>query len=178
MINFLCKLLLAIILDLAIVLGGVALYLQTNQTREQKDDRIREIYKQVAAATGESNQMRPLKIVDAPVLNAYANTKEIVLFTGLSNSMDSEDEIAMVLAHEIAHITLGHVYIEEDLSPLEISVLEGQADKMGALYMMKAGFDICKGRELMKRWEKSGDYLGGDHPSYSYRYMQLNINCE
>ncbi len=178
MIKFLCKLLLAIILDLAIVMGMVAFYLQTHLTREQKNERIHALYDRLTAATGESTEMRPLRIVDSPVMNAYANEKEVVLFTGLSDKTESDDEIAMVLAHEIAHITLGHVYIKDPLESLQISVLESQADKMGAIYMMKAGYDICSGRELMKRWEKNGDYLGGDHPSYSYRYMQLNINCD
>lgn len=178
MIKFLCKLLLAIILDLAIVMGVVAFYLQTHLTREQKNERIREIYSKVAASTGESDQMRPLRIVESPTVNAYANEREVVIFTGLSDYAESDDEIALVLGHEIAHITLGHVSIKDPLEPLQISVLEGQADKMGAVYMMKAGYDICSGRKLMKRWEKGGDYLGGDHPSYSYRYMQLNINCD
>lgn len=50
---------------------------------------------------------------------------------------------------------------------------------MGAVYMMKAGYDVCKGRELFKHWlDARGDYLDGDHPNYAYRYNELNINCE
>ena len=59
------------------------------------------------------------------------------------------------------------------------TVLEANADKLGAVYMIKAGFDICKGREIFKRWKiEGGNKLNSYHPSYSYRYDELNIGCE
>lgn len=69
--------------------------------------------------------------------------------------------------------------IAENVEETKIMVLEANADKMGAVYVMKAGYDVCEGREFFKRLlQNNGDYLGGDHPGFAYRYSELNIGCE
>lgn len=142
------------------------------------DEHVREIYNKLWTKTGLSTERLPLSIVDENVINAYNDGTKIVIYRGLVNSTKSWDEVALVLGHEIAHSTLRHLAISEFRSPDEIVVAESNADKMGAIYMMRAGYDVCKGREIMGRWLKdNGDYLNGDHPTYSYRYEQLNINC-
>src|SRR5690606_17881280 len=125
----------------------------------------------------------PLIIVDNPTVNAYNDGKKVVLFQGLIDSTESIDELALILAHEIAHGNLWHLRILQEWKSIEtqeeVTIMEGNADKLGAVYMMKAGYDICKGREWFKhRLDESGDYLGGNHPGYAYRYSQLNINCD
>ena len=111
-------------------------------------------------------------------MNAYNDGKKVVIYMGLVDSVDSWDEIALVLGHEVAHGMLGHLDKLNTTNADEESVLEANADKMGAFYMMKAGYDICKGRELYKTWKNNnGNYIGLDHPDYSYRYDELNIGC-
>lgn len=47
--------------------------------------------------------------VDGPTVNAYAHLGgSIVIFRGLMNKFESENALATVLAHEIAHIKLRH----------------------------------------------------------------------
>lgn len=147
------------------------------QTLESK---TYEIYNALWAQTGQAQDKLPLRIVDKPIINAYNDGNEIVVYTGLLKSTNSWDEIALLLGHEIAHGTLGHLkmlntpgYINSDL---EVAILEGNADKLGSVYMMRAGYDICKGREMFKTWkDNNGDYQGGNHPGYGYRYSELRM---
>jgi predicted Zn-dependent protease len=50
-----------------------------------------------------------VRVVDAPVMNAYALPGGfIVVYTGLIAESDTPDEVAGVIAHEMAHVTLRH----------------------------------------------------------------------
>lgn len=136
-----------------------------------------EIYDKVAAQTGFADKKLPLYIYEDDIENAWTDGTKIVIYKGLINSCETWDEVAMVLGHEIAHNTLEHLGRLSSENAQDISVLETNADKMGAIYMMRAGFDICKGRKLYLHWLESGDILNGDHPPYIYRYNQLNVMC-
>lgn len=180
--DFIYKLTLAIMFDIAIVLVGTIIYMETlsDYAIERK---VNEIYNQIWRQTGQNQERLPLRIVDDNIINAYNNGQEIVIYTGLIKSTKSWDEIALVLGHEIAHGNLWHLRMLNDtnmsLSKNDIAVLEANADKMGAFYMIKARYDVCKGRELFKHWlDDQGDSLDRDHPDFAYRYNELNINCE
>ncbi len=68
-------------------------------------------------------------VIDQPVVNAFAAPGGVVaLYTGLILAADNENEVAGVLAHEIAHITQQHLYraIENSQSmsiPLALAML-------------------------------------------------------
>jgi len=148
--------------------------------------RVRAIYAELWRQTGQTQEMIPLEIVDSPIINAYNDGNRVIIYTGLIKSTGSWDEVALVLGHEIAHGNLWHLRMMNEWNVInafkadyEVSVLEANADKLGAVYMMKAGYNICKGREMFKSWlNKQGDYQGGNHPGYAYRYNELNINCD
>ncbi|MGE3714757.1 MAG: M48 family metallopeptidase, partial [Alphaproteobacteria bacterium] len=42
-------------------------------------------------------------------LNAYADGKKIVFYSGMLRFLDGDDEIAAVMGHELAHNLMGHV---------------------------------------------------------------------
>lgn len=186
-IDFLKTLVLALILDALIFVVGASVYM-VHLSEEGVKIKVEEMYREISAQTGQSQDALPLVIVDSPIDNAYNDGKKVVLYTGFINK-HHWDEIALVIGHEIAHGMLGHLN-EHDPVPdkdsiFEMgtngfsSVLEANADKMGAVYMMKAGYDICKGREIYKTWQKEkGNFIGMTHPNYSYRYDELNINCD
>ena len=148
-------------------------------SKQVRYDHIQEMYLKLVAATGRYNDVPPLIIVDEPVVNAYASPDKIVLYQGIIDFSKNDDEIALILGHEIAHVLLSHLDKLSAKTTEEQQVLESMADKMGAYYMMRIGYDVCKGREIWKRFELSdGDKLGGSHPSDAYRYNQLNVQCE
>jgi membrane-associated protease RseP (regulator of RpoE activity) len=51
----------------------------------------------------------PVKLVIDDRVNAFADGKNIGIFTGMMRFMRDDDELAIVLGHEMAHITLDHV---------------------------------------------------------------------
>lgn len=182
MLKRIYKCLVVIVLLFGVVFSSYVMY-DREYSKEAVYNRVHSIYDELWRKTGQNQDRLPLRIVEKDTINAYNDGSEIVIYTGLINSTKSWDEIALVLGHEIAHGTLDHLHMMQTPgylnTPLDVSVLEGNADKMGAVYMMKAGYDICKGREMFKNWLiNNGDYQGGNHPNYAYRYSELNINCE
>ena len=177
--DFIYKLVVAIFID-AIIGGAVYLIYIKNFSQSAVDEKVRAIYQQLIVNTGQTQEALPLVIDDSSEVNAYNDGNKIVIYRGLIDSAESWDEIALVLGHEIAHGMLWHLkMLNEGQDSSEVSVMEANADKLGAVYMMKAGYDVCKGRELFKQWkEKNGNALGQDHPDFSYRYDELNINCK
>lgn len=149
---------------------------------ESNEARVERIYHNIVVQTGVSNIIPPIRVEDSDVINAYNNGNEIVVYTGLIKEVQNDDELAMVIAHEISHTTLMHLQImkfyQKGWTADDQEMLESMADKMGALYALKAGYNVCLGREIWKRFkEKYGDYLGADHPDMAYRYDQLNVGC-
>ncbi|MBI3615380.1 MAG: A/G-specific adenine glycosylase [Candidatus Omnitrophica bacterium] len=49
------------------------------------------------------------QVEDDPQVNAYAGPGQIVVTTGLLRFIVSDDELAVVMAHELAHLTKGHI---------------------------------------------------------------------
>lgn len=188
MIKFLYNLLLNVLLlsVIALAVAGISFIVWVqNFSQFAQDEKIRSIYKELVVASGQVQNALPLSIVDEDIDNAYNDGTKIVIYTGLVKHTSNWDEVALVLGHEIAHGMLGHLLEQPPFMTVpgmgdndEIAVLEANADKMGAFYMMKAGYNICAGRELYRYWQhNNGNYIGLDHPTYSYRYDELNVNC-
>jgi len=169
---------LAILLDATLILlVGFTYY--SNWSQDAQDAKIQAIYHQIVVSTGQTQEALPLVIDDSLIENAYNDGTKVVIYRGLINHAKTWDEIAMVLGHEVAHGMLWHLKMPLDqLTDDQVSVLEANADKMGAFYMMKAGYNVCEGRQLFKYWkEQNGNALGQNHPDYSYRYDELNVGC-
>lgn len=162
----------------AFILVG-AIYL-THYSEFSQHERIKNIFHKLVVQTGQSQNTPEFIILPSPEINAYTNGAQVVLFQGMIDFSQSDDEIALVLGHELAHVMLRHTSIEaHHNSDVETQVSEANADKLGAFYALKAGYSVCDGREMWKRMgETNGDYLGYDHPNYAYRYEQLNVNCD
>lgn len=180
-IDFIYKLVFVILLY-ALVIGAVYLIYTKNFSQSAVDEKVRAIYQQLIVNTGQTQEALPLVIDDSSEVNAYNDGNKIVIYRGLIDSAESWDEVVLVLGHEIAHEMLWHLRMINEwksVNKQEVIVLEANADKLGAIYMMKAGYDVCKGREIFKHWkELRGNALGQNHPDFSYRYDELNINCD
>lgn len=179
LLHSLYKVTLAVLLDLLILLVLFYTWLFI-LSQDAWDEHYKKMYSKLVAQTGQSQDKLPFYIVESNEINAYTDGKKVVIFRGMLEFCKNDSEVAMILGHELAHKMLKHTeYGEFTVDAEELTVAEANADKMGAVYMMKSGYDICKGRELWKRLEHNeGNYQNGDHPNYAYRYSELNINCE
>ncbi len=135
---------------------------------------IEEIYHKLIINAGQTD-IPPLIIADNEVINAWTDGETITITTGIISQFTNDDEVALVLGHELAH------YITKDVENtlLPTIQLEANADKLGAFIMMRSGYDICKGRSTFAIFKQlMGDGVQGDHPDNAFRYNQLNIGCE
>jgi predicted Zn-dependent protease len=175
-IKFVLRGILAVSVSLIVVVGGMYIHLEHFSSID-RDKRVQLMYKTLLAKSGQAQNGLPLYIEVSTEENAYNDGKQVVIYTGLLDSLN-DDEIALVLGHEIAHGMLEHLGKLQATSAEESAVHEANADKLGAVYALKAGYDVCKGREVFKHWENErGNALGQTHPDYAYRYSELNINC-
>lgn len=95
--------------------------------------------------------------------NAYADGRHVFLTTGLVARVRSDDELAFIVAHEMAHNILRHaVVMRSDAvahgigrtfgkSGRTIRETEREADALGGELMIDAGFDPVAGAAVLKR---------------------------
>lgn len=89
-------------------------------------------------------------VLDSPVVGAYVLPPGRIYVTrGLLAAANNEAEVAAPVAHELAHVTLGHAHSSappEILRNREALVaynltIEEQADRLSLDYMVRAGYD-------------------------------------
>lgn len=95
--------------------------------------------------------------------NAYADGRHVFLTTGLVAQARSDDELAFIVAHEMAHNILGHAAIMRSgavahgigrtlgRSGETIRTVERAADALGGNLMLDAGYDPVAGAALLRR---------------------------
>ncbi|HET9554725.1 MAG TPA: M48 family metallopeptidase [Anaeromyxobacteraceae bacterium] len=104
--------------------------------------------------------------VESPSVNAVGAPGGFVLVTtGLLRAARSEDELAAVLAHEVAHVQRGHtmqpVEAARKQEQLTSGLLAGTSDKLNAFFgaVVSAGADVVLDRGFGKRNELDADAL-------------------
>ncbi|MCM8799620.1 MAG: M48 family metalloprotease [Candidatus Omnitrophica bacterium] len=106
----------------------------------------------------------PINIVDIQEVNAAATSGGIFVTYGLMHFVKSDDELAAVLAHELAHIVRGHITKAQGVSLLSLLLslplgifVESQAPGAGRMVMDIADiFKATYSRDL----EREADYFG------------------
>ena len=86
--------------------------------------------------------------------NAFADGQHVFLTTGAIKLLHDDDELAFLLAHEMAHNILGHAAQMRSGSVAgrkELRRLESDADRLAGDLMIDAGFDPVKGAVALKR---------------------------
>lgn len=150
---------------------------EKEMTIQQMHEETIKIHNKLRLVTGVHNL--PLYFLPLNIVNAWTDGKKIVVTDGLLKFVKGdENQIALILAHEMSHDLLHHLSnYDPTLSNVE---KEAQADKLGAFIMLRAGYDICKGRVFflnLMNYE-DGDFADPffrDHPSDIYRYHDLDM---
>ncbi len=137
-----------------------------------------------------------LSILDSPQANAYAlpatdsRSASVVLTQGLLSLIESENELAFVLAHEFAHIEKSHYPVDVPTMLLNQKQLahiakvhqhwELIADQRAVEQLTAAGFDCSASIALLTRLEKNFGHhrhlLFQQHPSPRHRLRALREN--
>lgn len=117
----------------------------------------------------------PVRVVDKSNVNAYADGKSISVTKGMLWFARDETELAMVLAHELAHNVMGHA---GSLSGAfsDKKGLEADADYVGLYILARAGYDIDRAPQFWRRLAAAFPRLiesAKNHPIMPYRVVAL-----
>ena len=102
--------------------------------RGQASNRVRSIFRRVAAQTQNPNAYRLIVEQDDSSINAYALPDgRIVILTGLLNALPAgdDDAVAFVVAHEMSHVEHRHAErkaTQGGIANLAIGLLTGNSD--------------------------------------------------
>jgi membrane-associated protease RseP (regulator of RpoE activity) len=133
-------------------------------------------------------------------INAYAKFTGIQFTTGMVHFVEDDDELAIIMGHELAHLTSKHLPknismaalcgtlggLTGPFAPLTTQALyapysrknEREADYIGLIYAHNAGYDIEKGAVLWKRFaleipkSRSKSFLRS-HPASPERILRV-----
>lgn len=153
---------------------------RSDARREQDLRRVERVGRRLLAAIPSHPDVKFVIVPNDPSINAGATFGEVAVTSGMLGFIRSDDEMAVVLGHELAHVTEGHV-TQGALSGLALSVLavilesrapgagqaasgigqlflshytqtqERVADAIGLRYAYQAGYDPRAAVEVMER---------------------------
>lgn len=126
----------------------------------------------------------PIEVVGEDAVNAYADGKKIYITNGMMRFAETDDELATVIGHELAHNQMGHLDKKGNNQLLGILVgaiitvatgvdvtnmagnigagafsqeFESEADYVGMYSCARAGYDITASPNFWRR-------MGAEHP--------------
>ena len=141
-------------------------------------------------------------LVFSNAVNAFADGNHIILTTSMLRFTQTDEELAMVIGHELAHNTLGHIektkmnaapgQILDDLIfqglPIDLfgnlmaqafsQEFELEADYTGLYFTARGGYDITEAAQFWRRMAMEypgsiGDSYLSSHPSSPERVIAL-----
>jgi predicted Zn-dependent protease len=165
------------------------LMMESQAWQKNQEQRILEIAARLIAA---ADTVEPLKFhfaarvlegwtrVDADAVNAWTDGESVWISRGMMRFLKSDDELALVLAHEMAHAYRGHIPMLKAKRIIEAAAgavldifapgsgraaviladaatkkfdrdQEREADLHGLVWAHQAGFDVSVGRDLWRR---------------------------
>ena len=154
---------------------------------EPEYDRVKYILDRVVQGSHYRNEPDiRFEVINSKMVNAYAfGGGNFLVFTGLMNKA-TDDELAFVIAHELAHNSASHNEEKEHYmrmkdvfgkKPTNVqrtifsNIMEQEADRIGIVYTALAGFDPCASATY---WEKQKTNISSisyfrTHPSNPQR---------
>lgn len=145
----------------------------------------------------------PVTLFEDPEINAYAFGSQIWLTVGIVKFTKTDDELALVVGHELAHNAMKHLKAKRGNSMIGALLIdapiaavtgvnlniggsigasaysqdfESEADYVGLYFTARAGYDISGVAELWRRMavENPGAiYTASTHPTTANRFVAL-----
>jgi hypothetical protein len=100
----------------------------------------------------------PIVLTHRGRLPASTNGERIRVTTGLLRDIRNDDELALILAHELSHILLGH---PGRVRGEAIKQAEQAADRLGVIIVERAGYDTDRAVRIVTRVAAAGGHAYG-----------------
>lgn len=115
------------------------------------------------------------EVVDSDKVNAYADGERIRITKGMMWFVEDDTDLAMVMAHELAHNIMGHAGTFSGMFQDKIS-READADYVGLYIMARAGFKIEKAAGFWRRMAAAFPSMiesSSSHPLMPARFVAI-----
>jgi predicted Zn-dependent protease len=142
-----------------------------------------------------------VQLLESNQINGIADGRHVAVTTGAMRFVRSDDELAWVLAHEIAHNVLSHSQnarlramlnaflgattgaSPEASIPFERRSLEARADYVGAFIMARAGYDVQAIKQFWRRLEslrsrENTPEMDVSHPTTAERLAAFEVTLK
>ena len=101
---------------------------------------------------------------------------------GMMNFVKDDDELALIIGHELGHNTMGH--IRKVVTNLILSAggtrytrpFESESDYVGMYYMVRAGYDPTNVEDVWRRLAVTNPksvVRAKTHPTFPNRYLRI-----
>jgi len=118
---------------------------------------------------------QPAVLLPLDIIDLYPehtpDVRRVRVGTGMLRFVDSDDELAILLAHELAHSLLA-----TDSSEPDMPVEEIDADRLGLYLAARAGFDVSGAVSLFQRLEREFPFAVEDRTGYAHRVSAQRWN--
>ncbi len=137
---------------------------------------------QIMTLTGQAGCLSRVELVPGRKLNAKADGDIVQLTTAVLGEAVDDDELAFIIAHEMAHNILGHA-ARLDLSgrsAAKVRATEIEADRFGVRLIRKAGYDPQAAARFWARFGKKtgfGIFSDGTHQNTRDRVALLQAEA-
>jgi len=128
-----------------------------------------------------------VRLSQTSTINAYADGNNITMTSGMMNFVKDDNELALIVGHELGHNTMGH--IRKIVSNIILSVggtrytrpFETESDYVGLYYMVRAGYSPEGVEDFWRRLAVTNPkYVARakTHPTYPNRYLSIAATRE
>lgn len=128
-----------------------------------------------------------LQLSGSATVNAFADGRNITVTSAMMEFVQSDDELALIIGHELAHNTMGHIrkivgnYILSLGGTRYTRPFESEADYVGLYYMVRAGYSPDGVEGFWQRLAKNspkGINRAKTHPTFPDRYLRIRAARE
>lgn len=124
----------------------------------------------------------PVRLSQTSTINAYANGKKITMTAGMMNFVKDDNELALIIGHELGHNTMGH--IRKIVTNMILSAggtrytrpFESEADYVGLYYIVRAGYNPSHVEDVWRRLGVTNPKSvarAQTHPTTPDRYLRI-----
>ena len=123
-----------------------------------------------------------LRLSNSTAINAFADGRNILVTTGMMDFAKSDDELALIVGHELAHNTMGHIrksitnYIVSFGGTRYTRPFESEADYVGLYYLTRAGYSPRGVEDFWQRLSTvapKGINRAKTHPTFPDRFLRI-----
>jgi hypothetical protein len=113
----------------------------------------------------------PVKVIFSNDINGHTDGTDVLITSALMRSVPDDTNLALVIAHEMAHVIAGHA----EMFPTQ--ELELEADRMALVLMARAGYDV---EAAVAYWKdaahphEGGTKSESTHPTTRQRYQNFS----